>query len=213
MGSIRIYVAGAWDSMLTSGVLAGLIGAEGIELVGLDLDRLDPARLRATAPDLLISAGHQYLIAPAEIAVPRLGTVGLHPALLPRYRGSHPLWWALHNHESEAGITLYRLDAGIDTGPILAQRVVPILADDTFRSLYLRTVKEIPSILAELRVAIERTGRAAGGHGPGRVPWRPTSGRRRNVSSEAASCGRIVRRASRVARSIGSAVRGAPVRR
>ena len=127
--------------MLTSGVLAGLIGVEGIELVGLDLDRLDPARLRAATPDLLISAGHQYLIAPAEIAVARLGTVGLHPALLPRYRGSHPLWWALHNHETEAGITLYRLDAGIDTGPIIAQRVVPILPGDTFRSLYLRTVR------------------------------------------------------------------------
>ena len=124
---------------------------------------MDPARLRAAAPDLLISAGHRYLIAPAEIAVPRLGTVGLHPALLPRYRGSHPLWWALHNHESEAGITLYRLDAGIDTGPIIAQRVVPIVPGDTFRSLYLRTVKEIPSILAELQAAIARTGELPAG--------------------------------------------------
>ena len=50
MERIRIYVAGAWDSMLTSGVLAGLVGAEGFELVGLDLDRLDPVRLRKVAP-------------------------------------------------------------------------------------------------------------------------------------------------------------------
>ena len=42
MGPIRIYVAGAWDSMLTSGVLVALVGVDGIELVGLDLDRMDP---------------------------------------------------------------------------------------------------------------------------------------------------------------------------
>ncbi len=158
MEVLRVYVAGAWDSLLTSGALAGLVGVEGVQLVGLDLDRLDPVRLRSAAPDLLISAGHQYLISPAEIAVARLGTVGLHPSLLPRYRGSHPLWWALHHHESEAGITLYRLDAGIDTGPILAQRRVPIMSGDTFGSLYRRTVREIPPILAEMRAAIATTG-------------------------------------------------------
>jgi len=212
MSATRIYIAGAWDSMLTSGVLAGLVGVEGIELVGLDLDRLDPVRLRAAAPDLLISAGHQYLIAPAEIAVPRLGTVGLHPALLPRYRGSHPLWWALHNHESEAGITLYRLDAGIDTGPIIAQRAVPILPNDTFRSLYLRTVKEIRPILAELQVAITRTGEMPAGTVQDErlaTYFGPPSERQLRGSL----LGRIGRRAGRSIRSFGAALRGDPVRR
>jgi len=212
MGATRIYIAGAWDSMLTSGVLAGLVGVEGIELVGLDLDRLDPVRLRAAAPDLLISAGHQYLIAPAEIAVPRLGTVGLHPALLPRYRGSHPLWWALHNHESEAGITLYRLDAGIDTGPIIAQRAVPILPNDTFRSLYLRTVKEIRPILAELQGAITRTGEMPAGTVQDErlaTYFGPPSERQLRGSL----LGRIGRRAGRSIRSFGAALRGDPVRR
>ena len=186
MDPIRIYVAGAWDSMLTSGVLAGLIGMDGVDLVGLDLDRLDPIRLREVAPDLLISAGHQYLIAPAEMAVARLGTVGLHPALLPRYRGSHPLWWALHNHETEAGITLYHLDAGIDTGPIIAQRVVPIVPGDTFRSVYQRTVKEIPSLLAELPWRSPRAGSCR--RGPSRTsPWPPISVRRRSASFAGAS--------------------------
>jgi methionyl-tRNA formyltransferase len=212
MGPIRVYVAGAWDSMLTSGVLAGLVGVEGIDLVGLDLDRLDPVRLRAAAPDLLISAGHQYLIAPSEIAVARLGTVGLHPALLPRYRGSHPLWWAIHNHETKAGITLYRLDAGIDTGPIIAQRTVPILPGDTFRTLYRRTVKEIPSILAELRVAIDRAGELPAGTVQDEAQasyFGPPTERQLRGSL----FGRIGRRAGRFARSVGSAVRGAPVRR
>ena len=212
MDRTRIYIAGAWDSMLTSGVLAGLVGAEGIELVGLALDRMDPERLRAAAPDLLISAGHRYLIAPTEIAVPRLGTVGLHPALLPRYRGSHPLWWALHNHESEAGITLYRLDAGIDTGPIVAQRVVPIVPGDTFRSLYMRTVKEIPSILAELQAAIARTGELPAGTVQDEALatyFGPPSERQLRGSL----VGRIGRRARRSIRSFGSAVRGSPVRR
>jgi len=212
VGAIRVYVAGAWDSMLTSGVLAGLVGVEGIELVGLDVDRLDPVRLRAAAPDLLISAGHQYLIAPAEIGVPRLGTVGLHPALLPRYRGSHPLWWAIHNHETEAGITLYRLDAGIDTGPIIAQRVVPILPGDTFRSLYHRTVREIPSILAEMRVAIDRTGELPAGAVQDEAQatyFGPPSERQLRGSLP----GRFGRWAGRSIRSIGSALRGTPVHR
>jgi methionyl-tRNA formyltransferase len=212
MARLRIYVAGAWDSMLTGGVLVGLVGVEGVELVGLALDRLDPDQLRQAAPDLLVSAGHQYLIAPAEIAVARLGTVGLHPALLPRYRGSHPLWWALHNHETEAGITLYRLDAGIDTGPILAQRVVPILPGDTFRSLYRRTVKEIPPMLAELLVAIGQTGALPAG-----TVQDETLATYFGPPTERQLHGRFLERAARRARrslqSIGSAVRGAPVRR
>jgi methionyl-tRNA formyltransferase len=212
MDPIRVYVAGAWDSILTSGVLVGLVGVEGVELVGLDLDRLDPKRLREVAPDVLISAGHQYLIAPAEIAVARLGTVGLHPALLPRYRGSHPLWWALHNHETEAGITLYRLDAGIDTGPIVAQRVVPIVDGDTFRSLYRRTVAEIPAMLAELRDAIRRDGSLPAGAAQDEslaTYFGPPSERQLQGSL----IERIVRRIRRSLRSVRSAVRNAPVRR
>ncbi|HEY7132074.1 MAG TPA: formyltransferase family protein [Candidatus Limnocylindrales bacterium] len=135
---LRVYVAGARDARITEAALTALVRNPGVDLVGLDFARVDPTRLREAKPDLLISAAHQYLIRPSELAVARVGSVGLHPALLPRYRGSYPLWWALQHRESEAGLTLYELDRGIDTGPILAQERVAIARDDTFASLYTR---------------------------------------------------------------------------
>jgi methionyl-tRNA formyltransferase len=158
-GRVRVYVAGAADAPITHAALTALARNPHVDIVGLDLERIDPARLRAVAPDLLLSAAHQRLIRPPELAVARLGTVGLHPALLPRYRGSHPLWWALRNGELEAGLTLYVLDAGIDTGPILDQAAVRIEPGDTFGSLYRRVVTHVEPLLASLVDQVVATGR------------------------------------------------------
>jgi len=147
---VRVYVAGAPDAPLTRAALETLARNPAVDLVGIDFGPLDPARLRTVAPDILLSAAHQHLIREPELAVARLGTVGLHPALLPKYRGSHPLWWALRNGEREAGLTLYVLDDGIDTGPVLGQRMVPIKPGDTFASLYTRVAAEVPPLLDAL---------------------------------------------------------------
>ena len=160
---LRVYVAGAPDAPITHAAIVALARHPLVDLVGLDLDRLDPARLREAAPDLLLSAAHRYLIQPPELAVARFGSVGLHPGLLPRYRGSHPLWWALRNEEQEAGISLYVLDSGIDTGPILAQETVPIEEGDTFASLYARTVEHVGPLLDGLVETIAATGRMPDG--------------------------------------------------
>ena len=154
---VRVYVAGATDALITSAALVALVRNPLVELVGLDLDRLEADRLRAASPDLLLSAAHPRLIRPSELAIARAGSVGLHPSLLPRYRGSHPHWWALRNHETDAGMTLYVLDEGIDTGPILGQRRVPIGPDDTFRSLYLRATAEVAPLLDQLVATIHAT--------------------------------------------------------
>ena len=151
---IRVYVAGAEDAPITHASLVALVRNPDVDLVGLDYGRMDPVRLREAAPDVLLSAAHRHLVRAPELAVARLGTVGLHPALLPRYRGSHPLWWALRNREREAGLTLYVLDEGIDTGPILDQRAVPILPDDTFASLYARTVTLVGPMLDAFVAAV-----------------------------------------------------------
>ncbi len=156
-------MAGAWGALITDAVQMALVRDPRVVQVGLDLDRLDPHELKASTPDILISAAHSHLIGPAELAVPRLGAIGIHPSLLPRYRGSHPLWWALKNGESEAGITIYKLDAEIDTGPILVQRSVPILEGDTFLSLYMRVVPLIPSMLGDLFAEILELGRIPAG--------------------------------------------------
>ena len=160
---LRVYVAGAPDAPITHASLEALARDPRVDLVGLDLERLDPERLRTATPDILLSAAHRHLIRESELGIARFGTVGLHPALLPRYRGSHPLWWALHNGESEAGLTLYVLDTGIDTGPILGQVCVPIEPGDTFGSLYARTVTHVAPLLDELVTQVQMLGRLPDG--------------------------------------------------
>ena len=71
------------------------------------------------------------------LEIPRLGTVGVHPSFLPKYRGSSPFQTALMNGESQTGVTLYLLDEGVDSGPILARvsKPIPITGTDTYASL------------------------------------------------------------------------------
>ncbi|MHB8958670.1 MAG: formyltransferase family protein [Candidatus Limnocylindrales bacterium] len=156
---IRVYVAGAPDAPLTIAALEALARNPAADLVGIDFGRMDPARLRAATPDLLVSAAHEHLIRGPELAVARLGSVGLHPALLPRYRGSHPLWWALRNHEAEVGLTLYVLDEGIDTGPVIAQATVATEPGDTFGSLYRRVAGRVAPMLDDLLAKVVEDGR------------------------------------------------------
>ena len=75
------------------------------------------------------------LIAEPLLAAPRLGWVNVHFSLLPRWRGAAPVQWAIRSGDSVTGVTVFRLDAGLDTGPILARREQPIGPTDTTGSL------------------------------------------------------------------------------
>jgi methionyl-tRNA formyltransferase len=86
--------------------------------------------LRAVEPDLALCWGYPWKLPPAALEVPRLGCVNQHPALLPRHRGPVPLAWALREGDAAFGLTWHRMDAGLDTGAILAQTTVPIDDDD-----------------------------------------------------------------------------------
>lgn len=86
--------------------------------------------LRAYEPDLLVCWGYPWKLTPEALAVPRLGAINLHPSQLPRYRGPVPLAWAVREGDTEVGVTWHRMDAELDTGPILAQTTVPILDED-----------------------------------------------------------------------------------
>lgn len=77
-------------------------------------------------PDLLLCNGFAWKIPPDALAVPRLGSVNGHPSLLPKYRGPNPVGWAIRNGETEIGFTFHRMDAELDTGPILAQAPIPL---------------------------------------------------------------------------------------
>jgi len=94
-----------------------------------ELDVLLPARRRSIAPllasvepDLVVCMGFPWKIPPDALAVPRLGWLNGHPSLLPMHRGPLPVAWAIREGEDEIGITFHRMDADLDTGPILSQR-------------------------------------------------------------------------------------------
>jgi methionyl-tRNA formyltransferase len=89
--------------------------------------------LRAYEPDLMLCWGFPWKIPAAALAVPRLGSINLHPAELPRYRGPVPFAWALRSGDSRIGVTWHRMDAELDTGPILGQATVPI--EDTDQTI------------------------------------------------------------------------------
>jgi methionyl-tRNA formyltransferase len=98
-----------------------------------ELDVLLPARrstvaplLASVDPDLVVCMGFPWKVPPEALAVPRLGWLNGHPSLLPRHRGPLPVAWAIRDGDDEIGITFHRMDAELDTGPILAQRRYPL---------------------------------------------------------------------------------------
>lgn len=100
---------------------------------------LTPARLRAPesiaevltlAPELLVLADYGQIV-PAELLAVRHGALNLHPSLLPRHRGATPIPAAILAGDSETGVTLMRMDAGLDTGPIVAQERVALDGTET----------------------------------------------------------------------------------
>jgi len=80
-------------------------------------------------------------IVPAQVfSVPKLGSICFHPSLLPKYRGASAINWALIKGESVTGLSLFWVDPGIDTGPVLLQKEVKVDPDDTTGSLYFNKI-------------------------------------------------------------------------
>jgi methionyl-tRNA formyltransferase len=87
-------------------------------------------------PDLGVMAFVTHILPERVLTTPRLGTIQYHPSLLPKHRGISSMHWAIRAGETKTGLTVFWVDAGIDTGPILLQREVEIGPDDTVGSLY-----------------------------------------------------------------------------
>jgi methionyl-tRNA formyltransferase len=92
--------------------------------------------LAALAPDVLVVVAFGRILPRALLDLPRLGAVNIHGSLLPRYRGAAPIQWAVINGEALTGVTAMLMDEGLDTGPILCSREVPIRPDDTSATLH-----------------------------------------------------------------------------
>jgi methionyl-tRNA formyltransferase len=112
-------------------------------------DEAVQAQLAKLAPEGIVVAAYGLLLPKSILDLPPHGCVNVHASLLPRYRGAAPIPAAILEGESETGITLMRMDEGLDTGPMIAQLIIPIRPDDTTGSLSMR--------LAELgaRMAVE----------------------------------------------------------
>ena len=112
-------------------------------------------RLRAAQPEALVVAAYGLLLPPQVLDLAPFGAWNIHASLLPRWRGAAPIQRALLAGDRETGISIMRMDAGLDTGPVLAQRRLPIAADDDAGTLHDKLAalgaEAIIAALAELR--------------------------------------------------------------
>jgi methionyl-tRNA formyltransferase len=117
------------------------------------LQPASPKELDLTAAfgplDVGVVVAYGYLIPPAVFNAPRLGLVNAHFSLVPKYRGAGPIQWALIRGETETGVSLFRLEKGLDTGPVFLQKTVPIRPEDNAATLRERLTFEGVELLGE----------------------------------------------------------------
>jgi methionyl-tRNA formyltransferase len=94
------------------------------------------AEVRELAIDCFAVASYGKILPPSLLALPSMGALGVHPSLLPRYRGASPIQAALLAGDRETGVTIILMDAGMDTGDIVLQRSLAIRPDDVFGTLH-----------------------------------------------------------------------------
>lgn len=94
--------------------------------------------IRKAKVDLLIVAAYGQILPLSIFTIPQAGTLNVHASLLPKYRGASPVSAAILSGDTETGISLMRIDEGLDTGPVYSRSAIPIAADDTTGSLTAR---------------------------------------------------------------------------
>jgi methionyl-tRNA formyltransferase len=92
--------------------------------------------LAELSPDLIVVAAYGQILPQTILNLPEFGCLNVHTSLLPKYRGAAPIQWAILNDESETGVTIIKMDAGLDTGGILAQERTPIEPADNSEVLH-----------------------------------------------------------------------------
>ena len=93
------------------------------------------------SPDLIIVCGWQQLISKEILSIPKLGAIGFHSSLLPKYRGRAPVNWAIIMGERKTGITMFHLTESADSGDIIAQKAFPIMLNDDCNTIYKKSAK------------------------------------------------------------------------
>jgi methionyl-tRNA formyltransferase len=121
----------------------------------------DRADLASWQPDVLVVVAYGLILPRAALELPRLGCVNIHASLLPRWRGAAPIQRAILAGDAESGVSIMRMDVGLDTGPVFLERRVPVSRQDTGGSLHDRlaalgasAVVEVLDQLAEDRAIL-----------------------------------------------------------
>ena len=168
----RIYVNDPerWPKLLKTIDMARDLGID----VHVVSRKADLAALRGEiAGKVCLSAGFNYIFSPDFIASARV-IINVHGSLLPKYAGARTLSWATVDGETESGVTVHRVDAGVDTGPVLLQKRFPLSPFETTRSLARKTGDLEPSVVVDALRRYEEEGDGAfepqGGEAP---PLRP----------------------------------------
>src|SRR3984957_14250500 len=124
----------------------------------LKLPVLQPARardekfigeLRELKPDLIVVVAYGQILPQSILDLPKFGCVNVHTSLLPKYRGASPIQSAILNGEVETGVTIMKMDAGLDTGEIISQSCTPILLEDNSQTLHDRLAQLGAELLVE----------------------------------------------------------------
>ena len=92
--------------------------------------------LKKYEPDMIVVAAFGQILPKELLELPKYGCINVHASLLPNYRGSAPIQWSILNGDQETGVTIMRMDTGIDTGDMIAKRTVTIEEEDTGGSLF-----------------------------------------------------------------------------
>jgi methionyl-tRNA formyltransferase len=95
-------------------------------------------RVKNIQPELIIVVAFGQILRKHLLTIPKRGVINIHASILPKYRGAAPIQWAILNNESATGLTIMRMDEGLDTGPILLQDEIPVLKDETAARLHNR---------------------------------------------------------------------------
>jgi len=112
-------------------------------------------QLAALAPDAMVVAAYGFLLPAPILAMPRLGCINVHASILPRWRGAAPVHHAILAGDRCTGVSIMQMDAGLDTGPILATRTCAITEDDTSGSLTDRLAELGAATLVDTLDALE----------------------------------------------------------
>jgi methionyl-tRNA formyltransferase len=168
------------------GVVKELDGIEHVDHVTREDERefmRDPAspafrsHLVNLRPDLFLSAAYARVLPEEVLAIPTLGAINVHPALLPAYRGVMAIWWALYERQSSVGVTIHEMTLPVDSGPILAQASLPVRPEENPGEVSPKVGELARPLLEKTLREITETGLIAGTPQRGAGSYRSTPGK------------------------------------